>query len=217
VSANEVTEPLHPLAPAVALLARLICGAHARWQAPPPTEPCVYIANHTSHLDAVVVWAALPAPLRALARPVAARDYWDQGPLRRFLAGRVFHAVLIERGGNPAEGGRREHAERVVAETSAAMGERHSLILFPEGTRGSGEEPGPFKSGLYHLCRAKPDHPVVPAWIDNAGRVLPKGEVAPVPLLASVTFGAPLRLEPDEHKRAFLERARRAVCDLRPA
>ena len=208
---------MHPLAPAVAWLARLVCGARARWQAPPPAEPCVYIANHSSHLDAVVLWAALPPALRALARPVAARDYWDRGPLRRFLARRVFNAVLIARGGDPGDAGHRERAAQVVAATAAAMGDHHSLILFPEGTRGGGEEPGPFKSGLYHLCRLRPGLLLMPAYIDNAGRVLPKGEVAPVPLLASVTFGPPLQLAPDEDKAAFLERARRAVCDLRPS
>ena len=206
---------VHPVAPAVAALARLICGAQARWTAPPPTRPCVYIANHRSHLDAVVLWAALPAERRALARPVAAKDYWDKGALRRFLAKRVFNAFLIERGAAPrGEDGHREHARRVVEETAAAMGERHSLILFPEGTRGSAEEPAPFKSGIFHLSRLRPGLPLVPAYIENLGRVLPKGEIAPVPLLASVTFGAPLVLEAGEEKDAFLARARAAVVEL---
>ncbi len=206
---------VHPVAPVVAALARLICGAQAHWTAPPPRVPCVYIANHTSHLDAVVLWAALPAQRRALARPVAARDYWDRGALRRFLARRVFNAFLIERGAAaPGAADHREHARRVVEETAAAMGERHSLILFPEGTRGAGEEPAPFKSGIFHLSRLRPGLPLVPAYIENLGRVLPKGEVAPVPLLASVTFGAPLTLEPGEDKDAFLARAREAVMRL---
>lgn len=206
---------IHPIAPLVATLARLVCGAQARWTAPPPARPCVYIANHRSHLDAVVLWAALPAERRALARPVAAKDYWDRGALRRFLASRVFNAHLIERGGAQADDGeRRAHARRVVEATAAAMGERHSLILFPEGTRGAAEEPAAFKSGLYHLCERKPGLPLVPAYIENLGRVLPKGEVAPIPLLASVTFGAPLELRPGEAKEAFLTRAREAVVSL---
>jgi 1-acyl-sn-glycerol-3-phosphate acyltransferase len=206
---------VHPVAPAVAALARLICGAQARWTAPPPTTPCVYIANHSSHLDAVVLWAALPAERRVLARPVAAKDYWNKGALRRFLASRVFNAFLIERGAaRPGDDGHREHARRVVEDTAAAMGERHSLILFPEGTRGSGEEPAPFKSGIFHLSRLRPGLPLVPAYIENLGRVLPKGEIAPVPLLASVTFGAALVLEPGEDKDAFLNRARAAVVEL---
>jgi hypothetical protein len=45
--------------------------------------------------------------------------------------------------------------------------------------------------------------------------VLPKGEVVPVPVLCSVTFGAPMQLRADEDRRAFLERARAAVVALR--
>lgn len=212
-----MSDAVHPMAGAVALLARLICGAQARWLAPPPEEPCVYFANHSSHLDAVVLWAALPPGRRALARPVAARDYWDHGPVRRFLARRVFNAHLIDRGGTGEDENRHERSRQVIAATVEAMGERHSLILFPEGTRGSGEEPGPFKSGLYYLCRHKPGLPLVPAYIENLARVLPKGEVTPVPLLATVTFGATLGLAEGEDKGAFLDRARQAVCDLRSA
>jgi hypothetical protein len=56
---------------------------------------------------------------------------------------------------------------------------------------------------------------LVPAWIDNIQRVLPKGEVVPVPILCSVTFGAPIRLEEGEDRRHFLDRARDAVIALR--
>ena len=210
-----MSDAIHPVAPLVAGLARLVCGAQARWTAPPPRQPCVYIANHTSHLDAVVLWAALPPELRARARPVAAKDYWDRGPLRRFLAARVFHAFLIERGDPAADAAaQREQARRVVEATAAAMGERDSLILFPEGTRGAGSEPAPFKSGIFHLCSLRPGLPLVPAYIENLGRVLPKGEIAPVPLLASVTFGAPFTLQPGEGKDEFLARARDAVVAL---
>jgi 1-acyl-sn-glycerol-3-phosphate acyltransferase len=211
-----VSTGVHPLAPLVAVLARLVCGAQARWTAPPPTAPCVYIANHSSHLDAVVLWAALPPGRRARARPVAAKDYWERGALRRFLAARVFHAHLIERGAaSVGTASHREHAQRVVEETVAAMKGGYSLILFPEGTRGTAAEPAPFKSGIFHLCQRVPGLSLVPAYIDNLGRVLPKGELAPVPLLASVTFGAGFTLEAAESKVDFLARAREAVLRLR--
>ena len=57
---------------------------------------------------------------------------------------------------------------------------------------------------------------LVPAWIDNVQRVMPKGEVVPVPILCTVTFGAPIRLEAGEDKRDFLDRARDAVIAQRP-
>jgi 1-acyl-sn-glycerol-3-phosphate acyltransferase len=162
-----------------------------------------------------VLWAALPAELRALARPVAAKDYWDRGAVRRFLAARVFNAFLIERGDPSADpAAQREHARRVVEATAAAMGDRHSLILFPEGTRGSGDAPARFKSGIFHLCQLRPGLPLVPAYIENLGRVLPKGEIAPVPLLASVTFGAPFTQRSGEGKDEFLARAWEAVVGL---
>ena len=96
-----------------------------------------------------------------------------------------------------------------------ALGQGDSLVIFPEGTRGSREEPQAFKSGLYHLAEQFPEVQLIPAWIDNVQRVMPKGEVVPVPILCSVTFGAPIRVEPDEDRRAFLDRARAAVIALR--
>jgi 1-acyl-sn-glycerol-3-phosphate acyltransferase len=90
-----------------------------------------------------------------------------------------------------------------------------SLVIFPEGTRGNKADPAAFKAGLFHLAEAFPEVQLIPAWIDNVQRVMPKGEVVPVPLLCSVTFGAPLRVEAGEDKRAFLARAREAVIVLR--
>ena len=90
-----------------------------------------------------------------------------------------------------------------------------SLIIFPEGTRGHAEEPQPFKAGLYNLAQRFPQVVLVPAWIDNIQRVMPKGEVVPVPILCSVTFGAPIAAGAGEERRAFLDRARQAVIALR--
>lgn len=192
-------------------LAKLISGANARWAGcAPDTRQRIYFANHTSHLDALVLWAILPPALRALTRPVAARDYWTAGRLRRRIAVQVFHAVLIERkkptpDNNPLE------------DMIRGLGQTHSLIVFPEGTRGTGHDPGPFKGGLFHLATRRPDVELVPVLIDNLNRILPKGEILPVPLLGSVSFGTPIRLEPTEEKAAFLSRAREAVVALRQA
>ncbi|MBI4179155.1 1-acyl-sn-glycerol-3-phosphate acyltransferase [bacterium] len=197
-------------------LARLISGAQARWVGcEPSTRQRIYFANHTSHLDFAVLWSALPREVRALTRPVAGRDYWERTALRRYLAVSVFHAVLVDRGGPPDRAPRLAAAQRTVALAAAALGTRHSLIIFPEGTRGSGEHVAPFKAGLYHLCLLRSDVELVPAWLENLNRVLPKGEILPVPVLGSVTFGPPLRLKPGEPKDEFLERTRRALLGLR--
>jgi len=97
-----------------------------------------------------------------------------------------------------------------------ALANGDSLVIFPEGTRSSKGEPQPFKSGLYHLAERFPAVQLIPAWIDNVQRVMPKGEVVPVPILCTVTFGPPMTLAPGEEKRAFLERARAAVIAQRP-
>lgn len=202
---------------AVAGLVWLLTGATARWLgSEPDRRQRVYFANHTSHLDFVVLWSALPPAVRARTRPVAGADYWRRGALRRALAERVFRAVLIERraAGERAREEVLASARAAVAATAAALDDGSSLILFPEGTRGPGGLPQPFKAGLYHLCRERPGLELVPVWLDHLNRVLPKGEFVPVPLSATATFGAPLRLEPGEERDAFLERARAALVAL---
>ena len=193
----------------IVALTRLVSGASARWVGClPEARPRIYFANHTSNLDTVVLWAALPPEARAQTRPVAARDYWTTGRLRRYLATRVFNAVLIERKRVTAH-------DNPVEQMLTALEEKCSLIIFPEGGRQLGPELAPFKGGLYHLAKKLPDIEFIPVLIDNLNRILPKGEVLPVPLLSCISFGAPIRLEENETKTAFLERARHAVHQLR--
>jgi 1-acyl-sn-glycerol-3-phosphate acyltransferase len=190
-------------------IARVLAGGNVRRVGFTPDErQRIYFANHASHLDFVLVWAALPPRLRLITRPVAARDYWDRAGLRRYLGVKVFNAVLVER--NPTSGS--QNAIDVILD---GLGDRHSLIIFPEGTRGDGSTIAPFKSGLYRLGKARPDVELIPAYINNLNRVLPKGEFVPVPMLASVSFGEPMHVGEDEDKDTFLERARNAILELR--
>jgi 1-acyl-sn-glycerol-3-phosphate acyltransferase len=271
-------------------LVRLLTGAQARWWGcPPKAEQRIYFANHQSHIDLVMIWAALPEELRSITRPIAARDYWTSSPLKRWITTEVFNAIYVERGGSaplpadlsvpapaaPARGApMRERVEpsmdampapdidwtdsaaaaaaAAAAVAVAVAGKQaelllnnaavddearltpgtpeallplqplidalqsgDSIIIFPEGTRGHTGEPQKFKSGLYTLAQMFPDVVLVPAWIDNVQRVMPKGEVVPVPILCSVTFGAPIMVEDGEERRPFLDRARSAVLALR--
>lgn len=268
-----------------ALLAvvRLLTGAQARWWGcPPKAEQRIYFANHQSHIDLVMIWAALPQELRSITRPIAARDYWTNSPLKRWITTEVFNAIYVERGGsaplpadlsvpppaaapttnvtrervepsfdatpspaasaiqpadraqaqlsletgaNSAAAHAQPEAERLTPGTPEAMlplqplidalQSGDSIIIFPEGTRGHTGEPQKFKSGLYTLATMFPEVVLVPAWIDNVQRVMPKGEVVPVPILCSVTFGAPIKVEDGEERRPFLDRAREAVIALR--
>jgi len=287
-------------------IVRLLTGAQARWYGcPPKAEQRIYFANHQSHADLVMIWAALPEELRSITRPIAARDYWANTPFKRWITTEVFNAVYVERAAAApasaapaaAAAAEPEAPPAPVRETVAAPAERiepsmepllplapaaqtvvdvtpeafdeiqgrldlpapppppppaappveppsvasetapsepaaaptsdplaplvealrsgDSIIIFPEGTRGHTGEPQKFKSGLYTLATMFPDVVLVPAWIDNVQRVMPKGEIVPVPILCSVTFGAPIRVEEGEERRPFLDRARAAVIALR--
>ncbi|QFZ81657.1 1-acyl-sn-glycerol-3-phosphate acyltransferase [Variovorax paradoxus] len=273
-------------------IVRLLTGAQARWYGcPPKAEQRIYFANHQSHADLVMIWAALPEELRSITRPIAARDYWANTPVKRWITTEVFNAVYVERAATapaaaaapvappPPEvrppAASNAPAERIepsmepllpietitvaeapqeiqgqldlpapppppppvapppVIEPDApvaapeppaadplaplidALRSGDSIIIFPEGTRGHTGEPQKFKSGLYVLATMFPDVVLVPAWIDNVQRVMPKGEIVPVPILCSVTFGAPIRVEDGEERRPFLDRARAAVIALR--
>ncbi len=254
---------------------RLLTGAQARWYGcPPKAEQRIYFANHQSHADLVMIWAALPEELRSITRPIAARDYWANTPVKRWITTKVFNAVYVERAGapvlppstpsTPPTSPQRAvptliSSERIepsmdpiqpfmiqvpppapaafavkamqlplissaatapepadpLAPLIEALTSGDSIIIFPEGTRGHTGEPQKFKSGLFTLAQLFPDVVLVPAWIDNIQRVMPKGEVVPVPILCSVTFGAPIQLEEGEERRPFLDRARDAVVALR--
>lgn len=196
---------------AIIVFARLLTGMRANWQGcVPAAVQRVYFANHSSHGDFVLIWGCLPPELRPLTRPVAGADYWDRSPLRRFIGRDVFRALLIDRT-------RSDPGSDPVALMRAALEGGDSLILFPEGTRNTTEARLlPFKSGIFHLARACPAVEFVPVWIDNLNRVMPKGEIVPVPLLCTVTFGQPVLLAPDDDKDGFLARCRDGLLALAP-
>ena len=241
-------------------IVRFLTGSQARWYGcPPKAEQRIYFANHQSHADMVLIWAALPEELRTITRPIAAKDYWTKTPFRQWITTAVFNAVYVDRQATPARPAGATAAEPAPDAMAAAMAEPEqamaggpdpspetpprppspealraalpesdplaplvralasgdSIVIFPEGTRGHGDEPQPFKSGLYKLAQMFPQVVLVPAWINNVQRVMPKGEVVPVPILCSVTFGAPIELEAGEERRPFLDRARHAVIALR--
>ena len=189
-------------------LVRTLTGVRARWiGAEPSTQQRIYFANHTSNLDAVVIWASLPTALREKTRPVAAHDYWTKGVVRPYLAKHVFNVVLIERKNVTVK-------NNPLTPMLAALDAGSSLIIFPEGGRMAGGGVGEFKSGIHHLASKRPEVELVPVWIDNVNRVLPKGEFLPVPMLGSVSVGTPMRLAESESKEAFMTRARTALCQL---
>lgn len=187
---------------------RALTGARALWEGcGPSADRRVYFGNHASHGDFVMIWSALPSELRRRVRPVAGADYWNRSRLRRYLIHRVFNGVLIERD-------RAQRSEDPIATLCTAVDGGASLILFPEGTRNTGDGLLPFKSDIYHLARQRPELEFVPVWLDNLHRVMPKGRLLPLPLLCTARFGTPMRLAPGEAKQNFLDRARDALLAL---
>lgn len=190
---------------------KLITGARVIWQDNAPEErQRIYFANHRSHADIVLLWSALPPAIRYRSRPVAGADYWQTNKFKQYLAGQVFQSVLIDRN-------RSETSPNPVEQMVAALSEGSSLIIFPEGTRNLDEGVKPFKSGIYHLAKAHPEVELVPVWLENMGRVMPKGEIVPVPLICTLIFGPAMHLQPQETKEEFLERARNALLNLQPS
>lgn len=187
-------------------LTRIVTGAQARWAgcAPVPVQR-IYFGNHNSHADFALIWSSLPDALRRVTRPVAGADYWESNPLRRYIIHRLLRGVVIERNRDARTGD-------PVEQMADAVRAGDSLILFPEGTRNTTDDILlPIKTGIYHLATACPEVELVPVWMENLGRLLPKGEIIPVPLLCSITFGAPLRIAQNEPRDAFLSRIREAL------
>jgi len=196
---------------AAVVVTRLITGANAVWVdcEPRADRLRLYFANHGSHLDFATLWAALPEAARRRTRPVAARDYWDRTKLTRAVAVDLFNSLLIARDGIT----RRDNP---IEQMVDALKSGDSLILFPEGTRSTDGVVGAFRPGLFHLASRVPEAELVPVLLQNLNRVLPKGHLLPIPLLSTVVFGRPIRLEPREKKEEFLIRAKAAVTNLAP-
>ena len=197
------------VATALSSFAKLLTGVRPIWRgSQPEAKQRIYFANHRSHGDFVLIWASLPDHLRRLTRPIAGADYWLAGAIRRYIITRVFRGVLIERTA--------QKTTNPVEQMGTALQAGDSLIMFPEGTRNLDDGLLPFKSGIYHLAKAHPEVELIPVWIENLGRVMPKGSLIPVPLLCSLTFGAAMSVQPEESKDDFLARARNALLSLAP-
>jgi len=198
---------MRPSSALLVAVVKLLVGAYARWVGSAPgAAQRIYFANHTSHIDTLAIWSALPPALRRRTRPIAARDYWGTG-LRKYIATRGFGAVLIDR--------TRENPQSDPLEPlRVSLREGDSLIIFPEGTRGTSATPAAFRSGLFRLAGEFPTVELVPVYLDNLHRSLPKGALLPVPVVCTVRFGAALALQPGEAKETFLARTRDAVIAL---
>lgn len=172
-----------------------------------PSSKAIFYSNHSSHLDFLSIWAALPKGIRLKTRPVAGRDYWEKDAIRRYLAHKVFNALLIER----KNVSRRTNPLQPMLD---ALDQGYNLIVFPEGTRSLDGKIGDFKSGIFHIARSRPEIPLIPIYLQNMCRILPKGGFLPLPIIGGIKIGFPLFLEEGENRETFLLRAREKLMRL---
>ena len=216
-------------------ICRFLTGIRAKQTSPIAKDtPCIYYANHSSHLDGLVIWSCLTPNIRPYVHPVAAEDYWNKNRLRRYLSRRIFRAILIPRHATKMnfteENSQDEKIPNQIMDRNTSstsnkvnalaimqdiLDQGESLIIFPEGTRGNGESIQDFKAGLWHLSRKNPNVQLVPIYLENLNRVLPKGSHLVVPVICSAIFGAPLAsTHENESKQEFLIRAKSALEEL---
>lgn len=190
--------------------ARLLTGARSLWVGCKPVmKQRIYYANHNSHIDFILLWSSLPTDLRRRTRPVAASDYWLKDGFRRFLIQDTFTGVTIQRN--------REQTQDPLEPIKTVLAQGDSIIFFPEGTRNLNDDVEllEFKSGLFHLKNQFPDVEIVPVWISNLKRVMPKGALIPLPLLSTVIFGKPLEAHNEHSKTEFLNYAQDELLKLK--
>lgn len=174
----------------------------------PKHFPFILIANHSSHLDTISLLGLFPIQQLPKLRPVAAGDYFGRNKFVSAVSKILFNILPIAR-------------KKITQDTNplplmeAALQSGQALILFPEGTRGSGEDIARFHSGAAHLIEKCPNVPVVPVYLLNMGRSLPKGEWIPVPFFCEVRIGEPKKLQGNCREiTAALEVAVRELRDL---
>jgi 1-acyl-sn-glycerol-3-phosphate acyltransferase len=171
------------------------------------SEPFILIANHSSHLDTISLLSLFPFSRLRRIRPVAAADYFERNRFVSLLTKTLFNILPIARRNITTE-------NNPLRRMREAIEAGDSLIIFPEGTRGSGKEIGEFKSGVAHLISKLPGVAVVPAYLVNMGRSLPKGEFIPVPFFCEIRIGAPRIFE--GNRQEIIKALEAAVLELVP-
>jgi 1-acyl-sn-glycerol-3-phosphate acyltransferase len=145
--------------------------------------PCVIAPNHTSNLDNIAVFAALP--LRHCNRiwSVAARDYFFDNRLLALITQLYANGIPLDRTGANRRG---------LRMCARKLREGGSIIIFPEGRRTRTGEVGPFKPGAVALCRGL-KVPVIPTYLKGTFESLPPSRFLPRRRPITVTFGEPVR------------------------
>ncbi len=177
---------------------RVIVGVHFRNRdVIRKQEQFIIVANHNSHLDTMSLLAAIPWRMLWKTHPIAAGDYFGQSPIKAFFTRCFVNAVLIPRN-RPKEG---EVGPDPIKLMMEQIDRGHSLILFPEGSRGEPEKFQKFKRGIGILLEQRPDVVVIPAFMKGLGKALGKGHTLLIPTNSVVIFELKLSAKHPMHLR----------------
>lgn len=185
-------------------IAWLLLGLQVRHRERLPlTGPAILVANHNSHLDALVLMSLYPLAMAERLRPVANEQYFLQQ--NRYLAWFAQHVLEIipvtaAHLVSPECGGIHR---TFLKHCAAALAQDQIVILFPEGSRGQPEHLSQFHSGIAHLAKQHPTVPIVPIFLSGLGKALPKGDPLLVPFICNVVIGPSIFW--NANKRAFLQ------------
>jgi 1-acyl-sn-glycerol-3-phosphate acyltransferase len=162
----------------------------------------IVVANHNSHVDTMALLASMPVRLLTKTHPVATANYFGKKKWLAFISNLLVNTVLIKQ---------KDNALQLLEEK---LKKGHSLIFFPEGTRGKPGEMQAFRSGIGVLLQAFPHIPYIPVWIEGTGKILPKGSFLPVPFEAEVKIGS-ATLAKGASVEEIVEEVQTAIIDLR--
>ncbi|MES2035585.1 MAG: lysophospholipid acyltransferase family protein [Pseudomonadota bacterium] len=189
-------------------IARFLTGADVSGREHLPLKgPAIVVANHNSHMDTLLLLTIFPSKAMSRVRPAAASDYFLKDPMIGWVSRNLIGIVPVARD-------KVGTGEDVLAPAREALTAGDIIVVFPEGTRGNADdEMARLKSGVARLAEAFPEAPVTPIWIQGAGRVLPKGEVIPVPMNCAVLIGPPVRWA--GKRTEFMDGLREALMKLK--
>ena len=148
----------------------------------------ILIANHNSHMDTMALMSAIPSRFIHRVHPIAARDFFGGSLFSRILMRYLVNATLIRRD--------REDPERdPIDDMDKMLKKQRSLILYPEGSRGIPGKMSNFKRGLGYLVQRNPNINVIPVYLENIYKTLPKGKKLILPYNCSIKFGQPIKFD----------------------
>lgn len=156
------------------------------------SESFVIFSNHSSHLDVIVLMSELPITLMKKVHPIGAVDYFARNKWLKFFTEYVMNAVLVSRkiGRNMTD---------PLLEIQKLLDMSHSIIIFPEGTRGKADSISAFKPGIAHILKLNPHVNYLPVYIAGTGKVFPKGARMLRPNKIKINFGIPQKISSDEN------------------